>query len=833
MSHKVLITNHHLSEFYGSEIATFDIAREFAKLGWEVNVATFTYEEPIKSFFHKENIKVFNVLEEKLPLDEYDLIWSHHVPVLYKLLMDDNVVAKKIIHCSLSPFEPLEVAPVFANDLTLCLANSEETKNTLIDEGVEGVRIFPNSVTQDFIENYNTKKTKNLKNILIVSNHVPNEILSLIELAKKKDIKIKIIGNGNEYNFVTPKLLAEYDAVITIGRTVQYCLAEGIPVYCYDHFGGIGWINIDNIDTEEFYNFSGRATKRKINAEVILKEIIDGFDDTFFQREKLHSIANKRYNLSENLNKIIRELEPKQNVKMDEIKKKGMSIRKNNQYYTRLLKYSASLKNKINELAFEIDKTTKEKEGLYMAKDKMEEVLSATKSRMGEDLSVTKNRIKEKEGIISAITNSLSYKIGRAITFPIRAVYELLKYIFHQYLVFKRKFYNLLFLIGLHNRVKLKLKPFSDKCKNIAILNPYLPTLGGGEKHMAYLCKFFEEQYGENVRIDIFVHNYNNVLVSDKKYPTVSDLERKFSVKLSKVNIIKINSYLFGGPDIKKMMKNYDIFVNFCFMSKYIPHSKINIYECMFPQRNVTKRFLNSYDAFIANSKYTLQWTNRYYREKSKSFLVYPPVFEEESIKDRYKEEDKKNIILSVGRFFVDGHNKKQDFLVDFFIKNERAFEGYELHLTGSVSKTQKDIAYVNNIKSKAMGHNIFIHCDVDHESLMDLYKSAKIYWHAAGYMVNENDSPEKMEHFGITTVEAMSFGVVPIVIKAGGQTEIVENGKSGFLWKTEKELLSFTKKIIKNDDLRKKIAETSHIESGKFSVENFYENNLKVFNKI
>jgi len=43
----------------------------------------------------------------------------------------------------------------------------------------------------------------------------------------------------------------------------------------------------------------------------------------------------------------------------------------------------------------------------------------------------------------------------------------------------------------------LQMKNGKDKFKmknsKVLILNPYLPTLGGGEKHMGYLCQFIEE----------------------------------------------------------------------------------------------------------------------------------------------------------------------------------------------------------------------------------------------------------------------------------------------------------------------------------------------------
>jgi glycosyltransferase involved in cell wall biosynthesis len=57
---------------------------------------------------------------------------------------------------------------------------------------------------------------------------------------------------------------------------------------------------------------------------------------------------------------------------------------------------------------------------------------------------------------------------------------------------------------------------------------------------------------------------------------------------------------------------------------------------------------------------------------------------------------------------------------------------------------------------------------------------------------------PERAEHFGIATLEAMAFGCVPIVIRAGGQSEIVEDGRSGFLCSDTDELKKITGHVVK-----------------------------------
>ena len=40
---------------------------------------------------------------------------------------------------------------------------------------------------------------------------------------------------------------------------------------------------------------------------------------------------------------------------------------------------------------------------------------------------------------------------------------------------------------------------------------------------------------------------------------------------------------------------------------------------------------------------------------------------------------------------------------------------------------------------------------------------------HAAGMGVDELEFPEQLEHFGITPVEAASFGCIPVVFAGGG----------------------------------------------------------------
>jgi glycosyltransferase involved in cell wall biosynthesis len=109
-----------------------------------------------------------------------------------------------------------------------------------------------------------------------------------------------------------------------------------------------------------------------------------------------------------------------------------------------------------------------------------------------------------------------------------------------------------------------------------------------------------------------------------------------------------------------------------------------------------------------------------------------------------------------------------------------------------------------------------------DHATLNHWYAAASLYWHAAGFGVNEELNPEHVEHFGIATTEAMSAGAVPLVYQAGGQPEIVNENHNGHLWITTDQLVAKTAHLIADPVKRGKLAEEARKTSKKFTFEEF-----------
>jgi len=186
----------------------------------------------------------------------------------------------------------------------------------------------------------------------------------------------------------------------------------------------------------------------------------------------------------------------------------------------------------------------------------------------------------------------------------------------------------------------------------------------------------------------------------------------------------------------------------------------------------------------------------------------------------------KKNIILNVGRFFADNgssHHKRQDELIKAFIRLNRP--DCEFHLAGSAASDPASQDYLQGLRALAKGHkNVVIHTNISYAAITKLYREATVYWHATGYGYSGEIFPENQEHFGMSTVEAMSASAVPVVFKSAGQLEVVEDNKSGLLWEDLDQLAVYTAKVLDDAKLRHKLAAQATMQARKFGRDAFFK---------
>lgn len=238
---------------------------------------------------------------------------------------------------------------------------------------------------------------------------------------------------------------------------------------------------------------------------------------------------------------------------------------------------------------------------------------------------------------------------------------------------------------------------------------------------------------------------------------------------------------------------------------------------------------LDTYDLFLADSLYTRKWTYRYWRKNSK--LLYPPI----EVEKFNGSKNKKNIILSVGRFFVGGHSKRQDVLITAFklMYDKKMIDNtWELHLIGGITTGWEHANYVNGLQREAVGYPIYFHFSINFDQLKEYYAHAKIYWHAAGFGQNEHRNPIGFEHFGITVVESMAAGCVPIVYRGGGLVETV-GMKKQLLWKTIAQLEKVTAEVINDKKELKSLSLFFKKEAKKYSRDNFERQFLTIIHQL
>ena len=358
----------------------------------------------------------------------------------------------------------------------------------------------------------------------------------------------------------------------------------------------------------------------------------------------------------------------------------------------------------------------------------------------------------------------------------------------------------------------------------IGLYSPFLAdNIGGGEHYLLTVAECLLPQH----QVDLIVPR-QTLGLSDK-------FRRSFNLKLSGLNFVvgPFNSQS-SGLDRAKFTRRYDVFYYMTDGSFFIPQAKFNAVHFMVPFNqppNLWQRLkLKAWPVKTANSFFTKKHLEKKWRIQI-NYVHYPAAIDSSFLGTS----PKKNIILTAGRFFSSSgnkHCKRQDFLVKTFkILCDQGLTGWQLILSGPIDKGKDNLNYAKKVAQLAKGYPITIRHEGSFKQLQQDYCQAKIYWHAAGYGQDQENNPEAVEHFGITTVEAMSAGAVPVVINQGGQPEIVTNGINGLLWNDQADLIKKTSAIIQDHKLFHKLQLQAQLRAKDFSKDKFCQETYKIFN--
>ena len=336
------------------------------------------------------------------------------------------------------------------------------------------------------------------------------------------------------------------------------------------------------------------------------------------------------------------------------------------------------------------------------------------------------------------------------------------------------------------------------------IFNPYLDTLGGGER---YTLSFAKVLLDAGYQVDL----------QWKSKDIVKLLEKRFNFSLDKINIV---------DDIKRG-DGYDL----CFWvsdgSIPLLRSRKNILHFQVPFHDVkgdtlmNKMKLFRINKIICNSNFTKKFIDEEFGVNS--VVIYPPV-----MVDQIKPKRKENTILNVSRFSTLLQSKHQDVLIECFKKLfDSGMKDWKLILVGGSEVGNS--GYTDTLRKMTEGYPVDIIESPGFSVIKDLYGKSKIFWSASGFGTDEDANPESVEHFGITIVEAMAGGAVVVAFNAGGHKEIIKNGENGFLWNDESELLNITSEIIKDRAKLRDISQKAVGDCVDFSYAKFQDNIKKL----
>ncbi|MGO4803843.1 hypothetical protein AB4089_01805 [Arthrobacter sp. 2MCAF15] len=317
----VFISQAHLVSYGGSEMVTLELAEHFAAEGSQVTIGTWSIGKPVLSHLtDRANIAYFDIDDDRLSnllqSNPPQLAWIHHQIVPQWLLRNPGKTAFVFNHMSsVHPLESSWSAVVEGRLAGLHLYNSAETLEAHLADGAAAfdpgrLKVFANPAPDDFgaVARPGRGRTQLIG---VVSNHVPDELGVVME-NPPAGVEFLPIGSGGVVNSVaarvTPETLVALDGVVTIGKTVQYAMLAGVPVYCYDKFGGPGWLDAKNFDLAEFHNFSGRGFSVK-SPEEIGNELSGGIEAASDFAVELKSRDLSRFTLSSALQDVLSTLD--------------------------------------------------------------------------------------------------------------------------------------------------------------------------------------------------------------------------------------------------------------------------------------------------------------------------------------------------------------------------------------------------------------------------------------------------------------------------------------------------------------------------------------------
>lgn len=299
---KILITNHHLLDYTGSEVYTFYLAKSLKNLGHDVLVYS-KYIDKIKNEFYNQQIELVDNLE-LIRKKKFDVAHVHHNINAIEIRKYFPELPIVFVSHGIIPF--LEQPPHIDIDIYSYVAVSEEVSIHLQKLGVlsDKIQLIHNIIDGSIF--YDTQPPREIpKNVLVISGRIDDNKLDKIQKAAQYlNMNLTVVGGrfGQVNQNKIKKLIAENDIVFTLGRGVPETIFSGRIPFVYDYLGGDGLITPQLYEESKKCNFSGRRFAKDFSVDEIIDEL-KNYDSKSI--DKLMPLAKSDFSLNSNVQKLV------------------------------------------------------------------------------------------------------------------------------------------------------------------------------------------------------------------------------------------------------------------------------------------------------------------------------------------------------------------------------------------------------------------------------------------------------------------------------------------------------------------------------------------------
>lgn len=161
---------------------------------------------------------------------------------------------------------------------------------------------------------------------------------------------------------------------------------------------------------------------------------------------------------------------------------------------------------------------------------------------------------------------------------------------------------------------------------------------------------------------------------------------------------------------------------------------------------------------FVANSKFTQERMKRFLKI-SRSRVIYPAV-DTATYSQLARNDSRENQVVTVGRFT---REKNLHLMPEIASKCSDKIKFAVVTASAGINNDLMD-EFNHACKKYGVESRVTLHMNIPFEQKLEILKKSKVYLHLM-----------PAEHFGLALAEGCSAGCLPVVVKGGGQEEIVE----------------------------------------------------------